>query len=133
MDNLQTYQLHFDLDAPATVTVGRFGTFNFPAGRYVYTGSAKRNLEARIRRHLAKEKKLKWHIDYLLAAPGIHMIEVKRFAEEECPLNQATAGTVIVPGFGASDCRSGCGSHLKFLGLRHPMAARSKTIKTRAG
>jgi Uri superfamily endonuclease len=133
MDALQTYQLHFELDVPATVTVGRFGTFLFPAGRYVYTGSAKRNLEARIRRHLATEKKLKWHIDYLLAAPGVHMTGVKRFSQEECPRNQATAGKVIVPGFGASDCRNGCGSHLKFLGPRRQATARSRAIKARAG
>ncbi|MGD9786771.1 MAG: DUF123 domain-containing protein [Sulfuricellaceae bacterium] len=133
MDSLQTYQLHFELDAPATVTVGRFGSFLFPAGRYVYTGSAKRNLEARIRRHLSQEKKLKWHIDYLLAAPGIHMIEVKRFSQEECARNQETDGEVIVPGFGASDCRSGCGSHLKFLGPRRQRTTRSRAIKATAG
>lgn len=133
MASLQTYQLHFELDAPVTVTVGRFGSFLLPAGRYVYTGSAKRSLEARIRRHLSQEKKLKWHIDYLLAAPGIHMIEVKRFAGEECVRNQETGGEVIVPGFGASDCRSGCGSHLKFLGPRRQRTARVRTIKATAG
>lgn len=111
-----TYQLYFTLDAPVSVTVGKFGTFDFPAGRYVYTGSAKRNLEARLRRHQAKEKKLKWHIDYLLTSPGVHMSEIKRSEEGECALNQATGGTIPVPGFGASDCRSGCGSHLKYLG-----------------
>lgn len=111
-----TYQLHFTLDAPVSVTVGRLGTFTFPAGGYIYTGSAKRNLEARLRRHQAKEKKLKWHIDYLLTAPGVHMSEIKKSADGECALNQATAGTIPVPGFGASDCRSGCGSHLKYRG-----------------
>jgi len=111
-----TYQLYFTLDAPVSVTVGKLGTFAFPAGRYVYTGSAKRNLEARLRRHQAKEKKLKWHIDYLLTAPGVHMREIKRSEEGECSLNQATGGTIPVPGFGASDCRNGCGSHLKYLG-----------------
>ena len=59
-----TYQLTIQLKQDSTVQIGKFGTFEFPAGYYVYTGSAKRNLEARIQRHLSKEKRLKWHIDY---------------------------------------------------------------------
>lgn len=111
-----TYQLAITLAAPARVAVGRLGVFEFPAGRYVYTGSARRNLEARIARHLRKEKTLRWHIDYLLAAPQAHVTGVERSTQPECALNQATAGRVLIPGFGASDCRAGCGSHLKFLG-----------------
>lgn len=98
------------------VCIGRLGEFDFPAGDYVYTGSARRNLEARIARHLRRDKRLRWHIDYLLAAPGVTVGEVRRSDVAECVLNQATAGRVPVPGFGASDCRQGCGSHLKFLG-----------------
>jgi len=113
---LTTYQLAITLAVPARVAVGRLGAFEFPAGRYVYTGSARRNLEARIARHLRKEKTLRWHIDYLLAVPQAHVTCVERSAQLECALNQATAGTVLIPGFGASDCRAGCGSHLKFLG-----------------
>ena len=98
------------------VAVGRFGEFEFPAGLYCYTGSALRNFEARVRRHLSPAKKMHWHIDYLLAAPGVRICEVKRFCEEECAVNRRTAGDVPVPGFGASDCRAGCGSHLKRVG-----------------
>ncbi|MDR1935582.1 MAG: GIY-YIG nuclease family protein [Candidatus Accumulibacter sp.] len=104
-----------DVAAPVRVAVGRLGEFEFPAGLYCYTGSARRNFEARIRRHLSPAKKLHWHIDYLLAAPGVRVREVRRFAEEECQLNRRTAGESPVPGFGASDCRAGCGSHLKRL------------------
>lgn len=111
-----TYQLLIELRRPARVAVGCLGVFRFAAGRYVYTGSAKRNLEARIARHLRAEKTLKWHIDYLLAAPGARVVKVRRFRREECAVNQGTAGTVPVPGFGASDCRQRCGSHLKYLG-----------------
>ena len=49
-------------------TVGGLGTFDFPAGCYVYTGSPKRNLHARVARHHSRGKRLRWHIDYLLAA-----------------------------------------------------------------
>ena len=65
----RTYQLLITVSAPVRVTVGRLGTFDFPAGDYCYTGSAVRNIEARIRRHLSPLKKMHWHIDYLLAAP----------------------------------------------------------------
>ena len=102
--------------APVRVAVGRLGEFEFPAGLYCYTGSALRNFEARIRRHLSPTKKMHWHIDYLLAAPGVRIREVKRFGEGECPVNRRTAGGIPVPGFGASDCSAGCGSHLKRVG-----------------
>jgi Uri superfamily endonuclease len=111
-----SYQLSIDVDRPVRVRVGRLGRFLFPAGRYVYTGSAKRNLEARIARHLRKEKTLRWHIDWLLSAPGVVVVSVKRSGESECALNQRAGGTVVAPGFGASDCRSGCRSHLRYLG-----------------
>ena len=111
----RTYQLLIRISQPVCVTVGRFGEFSFSAGRYVYTGSATRNFEARVRRHLAREKTLRWHIDYLLAAPGVEIVEVIRSVVPECELNQRQPGGVIVPGFGASDCRAGCGSHLKQL------------------
>ncbi|MEI8045485.1 MAG: GIY-YIG nuclease family protein [Verrucomicrobiota bacterium] len=111
----QSYQLHIQLTRPVTITVGRLGKFQFPAGQYIYTGSAKRNLEARIKRHLSKHKKLRWHIDYLLTHRDVRVSQVQRSAAAECAWNQKTCGKIIVPGFGASDCRHGCGSHLKLV------------------
>ena len=93
-----SYQLRIDVKRPVRIRVGRLGRFLFPAGRYVYTGSAKRNLEARIARHLRKEKALRWHIDWLLSAPGVKVAAVKRSGESECILNQKLGGTVVVPG-----------------------------------
>ena len=113
------YQLRLRLDRPTTVTVGRLGTFNFPAGRYVYTGSAMNGLEARIARHRRDEKKLRWHIDYLLQHARI--TQVRKFPSPqrlECTLNgetlQRRGARVIAPRFGSSDCR--CASHLVYLG-----------------
>jgi Uri superfamily endonuclease len=111
-----TYQLEIALARAQHVRVGALGDFVFPAGCYVYTGSAVRNLEARIARHLSRDKRLRWHIDYLLAAPGARVTAVRRSTIAECVLNRRTRGGIIVPGFGAGDCRSGCGSHLKYLG-----------------
>ncbi len=102
-----------EISGPVRVRVGRLGEFVFPAGCYNYTGSALRNFEARIRRHLSPTKKMHWHVDYLLAAPGVCIREVRRFSEAECLINSRTSGEVVVQGFGASDCRAGCGSHLK--------------------
>ncbi|OIP01719.1 MAG: hypothetical protein AUJ96_17175 [Armatimonadetes bacterium CG2_30_66_41] len=114
-----TYQLHLCLDQPATIEVGRLGTFDFAAGRYVYTGSALGGLEARVNRHLRADKKLRWHIDYLLAHARI--TRVRRFPSPdrlECALNAHVLGRrgarVPVIGFGSSDCR--CSSHLVYLG-----------------
>ncbi len=111
----RTYQLLIHLSADTRLRVGRLGEFSFPAGDYVYTGSALRNFEARIARHLRQEKKSRWHIDYLLAAPGARVLQVFRSDRDECAVNLATSGAIPVPGFGASDCRHDCGSHLKYL------------------
>lgn len=109
-----TYQLLIHVSENLRIRIGQLGTFDFPTGRYIYTGSAKRNFEARIARHLAKSKRLRWHIDYLLAASGVDVVDVLRFDASECEVNRRTAGRVIVDRFGAGDCRSGCGSHLKY-------------------
>ena len=111
--SLCTYQLHIAIARPRILTIGRLGTFRFPAGRYVYTGSARRNLVARVRRHLSRDKKLRWHIDYLLAARGVRVVDVTLSSDGECAQNRRVVGEIIVPGFGASDCRAHCGSHLK--------------------
>lgn len=110
-----TYQLLIEIARPVRVRIGRLGKFAFPAGRYIYSGSARRNFEARIARHLRTEKTLRWHIDYLLAAPFVRIAGVRRYVECECAINRATPGAVLIDGFGASDCRAGCGSHLKYL------------------
>jgi Uri superfamily endonuclease len=112
----RTYQLLIEVPRQTRVTVGKLGIVDFPAGYYVYTGSARRNFQARVNRHLSAEKKMRWHIDYLLAARGVRIRKVFSHAQEECEINQRVPGVVTVAGFGSSDCRSGCGSHLKRLG-----------------
>ena len=89
--------------------------FTFPKGIYVYTGSAKRNIDKRIARHLSKDKNLHWHIDYLLANEQTKIIKVTKSELSECDLNTDVKGIIIVKGFGNSDCKENCKSHLKFL------------------
>jgi Uri superfamily endonuclease len=115
------YQLVIRLKKSQLIAVGRRGRFLFPAGYYVYTGSGRRGLESRIARHLRKQKKMRWHVDYLLQHGRV--LEVKRYGndQEECELNRRVerlpGGRVVVQGFGSSDCR--CRTHL-FYFRRNP-------------
>jgi len=84
----------------------------FPAGYYAYIGSALNGLQARLERHLRKEKRLHWHIDYLLREARIVDIVTCRSQERtECAIATSLAERFdAVASFGASDCR--CSSHL---------------------
>jgi|ETNmetMinimDraft_21_1059911.scaffolds.fasta_scaffold00610_2 Uri superfamily endonuclease len=112
---MQSYQLFIALSQATEIQIGRLGLFKFPKGTYVYTGSAKRSIDERIARHLSKDKNLHWHIDYLLANDQAKIIKVIQSEFEECVLNAGTKGGIIVKGFGSSDCKEGCKSHLIFL------------------
>jgi Uri superfamily endonuclease len=81
---------------------------------YIYSGSARRNIEARVARHKAKSKKMRRHIDYLLSHSGIRLIRVELFAESECALNKRIGGQIVALRFGATDCRNRRRSHLKY-------------------
>lgn len=111
------YCLVVQLHQRSCLEIGCLGTFDFPAGFYVYVGSAQNNLERRIERHLRQEKKRRWHIDYLLHYGEV--ISVHTYAGEgymECVLSHkiGTMKDALSPvkGFGSSDCS--CYSHLYF-------------------
>lgn len=112
------YVLLLDIPTSVEITVGRLGSVRFQAGRYVYVGSARRNLRARVERHLRREKRVRWHIDYLTTDPGVHPIGAVLAAgpSDECRISRALASlegsTAPVPAFGASDCTRGCRAHL---------------------
>jgi|TARA_Y100000034_G_scaffold92887_1_gene112299 Uri superfamily endonuclease len=112
---MRSYQLHIKTKKELEIKIGKLGVFRFPKGGYIYTGSAKKNIDKRINRHISNQKKLHWHIDYLLNK-GAEVIRVKKSNAPECELNQRVKGKIIVKGFGSSDCKKGCGSHLKKLG-----------------
>jgi Uri superfamily endonuclease len=117
------YQLLLHVDRPVSVRIGRLGRFAFPAGWYVYTGSAMGGLEARIARHGRRRKRLHWHIDYLLTkARLIDVVMTPTRELIECVRNREAlalpGASVIVPRFGASDCR--CRSHLVYFGAARP-------------
>lgn len=114
-----SYQLILHLPKATVLQVGKLGTFLFPAGRYIYTGSALNGLEGRLARHRRQQKKLHWHIDYLVRYARITSVRIFVTPRKvECALNRKVlkqpGALVIVKGFGSSDCR--CASHLVFLG-----------------
>ena len=88
-------------------------------GYYVYIGSAMNSsamnsLVPRLNRHLSDEKKMHWHIDYLLKSPDCHIRDILfNISEEriECDLAESISKDgEEIPGFGCSDCS--CSSHL---------------------
>ena len=112
------YQLRIRLMRAATARVGRLGRQPFDAGWYVYTGSARGGLIQRVSRHLRPDKRLHWHIDYLLAvADRVEAFVLPAPDLTECELHGSlVGGRTSIPGFGASDCM--CRSHLAHFSRR---------------
>ncbi len=117
------YVLVIEVAKPVRVRVGALGEFDFVAGRYVYTGSARRNLRGRVARHRMRAKRKRWHMDYLTSHPAARVVDailLPGTARSECEVNtmvrRAIAGSAPVRGFGASDCRAGCEAHLWLAG-----------------
>jgi Uri superfamily endonuclease len=114
-----TYLLLARLEAEIEIAVGQLGRFPFRAGWYTYAGSAlgPGGLEARLARHRRQEKRLHWHIDYLLQECEIARIwTIESEVRLECAWATAMAcmpaASLPARGFGASDC--GCRAHLAY-------------------
>jgi len=126
-----SYILVLYLAADARLTIGRLGTFEFPAGHYFYCGSALNGLETRIRRHLRRDKKRHWHIDYLTAvAPVVEVWWMESEERWECRWAEEImekGGVVVAKGFGSSDCR--CMTHLLRLRCRERTAHMLRALK----
>jgi sugar fermentation stimulation protein A len=71
-------------------------------------------LAARINRHLRRNKKVRWHVDYLLEKGRVKRVIYAQTHEKlECRLAQKLEEVFhSFPGFGSSDCS--CPSHLFF-------------------
>ena len=112
-----TYALILTLDKDKSITVGKLATVSFPAGYYLYAGSALGGLFPRVRRHILGGRKLHWHIDYLRQEVKVvavwYLISDERL---ECSWYRAAAGMPRawspVAGFGSTGC--GCHSHLVY-------------------
>ena len=109
-----TYVLFVTLGKETTITAGALGPHTFSPGLYCYVGSAMAGLDQRLRRHLAHDKKLKWHIDYLTTVcDSSEAWESYPDYIPECGLGRLAEECGAIPemeGFGCSDC--GCRTHL---------------------
>ncbi|WP_062198145.1 GIY-YIG nuclease family protein [Massilibacterium senegalense] len=113
------YHLEVELLEGRTIQVGKLGTFFFQKGTYVYVGSAKKNIQARITRHMTKDKVKRWHIDYVTQyATTIRHVTYSGNEQTECELAKSIQkkldGKVVVKKFGSSDCS--CVTHFFYIG-----------------
>jgi len=118
-----TYVIAFWLGSPRRVQVGRLGEFLFPAGWYLYVGSARGpgGLAARVRRHWRKAgdgKRLHWHVDHVRQVAVWAGAWTRSSGERlECDwaarLSALEGARVVAAGLGASDCK--CTAHLLHL------------------
>ena len=108
------YVLIIQVDEDVDVNVGAIGKLTFKKGLYAYVGSAQNNLEQRVKRHIRKEKRRFWHVDYLLDNDAAKVVEV--FQKQADKTEECAVAKVIgqrgepTDGFGSSDCS--CKSHL---------------------
>jgi Uri superfamily endonuclease len=127
------YTLIIEVHVQQKIKIGALGSREFKEGYYAYVGSAmgkgSSSLMRRIGRHLLREKKAFWHIDYLLKLGNrVDVVAVVgSFAGErkECSVaialkEQAPQKALPMRGFGSSDCLGACGGHLFFFpGIKH--------------
>lgn len=108
------YCLIINVNCKKTIKIGKRLKIPFKKGYYVYVGSAMNSLDARLKRHLSDEKKLHWHIDYLLKEAEVtDAIYNESGRKIECALSQSIAmRSYGIKGFGCSDCK--CESHLYY-------------------
>jgi histidyl-tRNA synthetase len=121
MDLKGVYSLVLEIPAELKLSIGK-SRFEIPQGTSVYCGSAMGpgGVEGRVARHLrvfsgGRTSRPHWHIDRLLAvAISITAVSAHSKTSMECALASSleARGMIPVHGFGNTDCRSGCRSHL---------------------
>lgn len=97
------------------IKIGKLGFIEFKRGIYVYIGSAMNSLTLRLKRHLRDDKKLHWHIDYLLKSENLKILDIIYNTDKkvECELSEyLKRKTHGIEDFGCSDCD--CKSHLYY-------------------
>lgn len=134
-----TYALIMRLEPAQTIRVGKLGAFEFPAGYYLYTGSAfgPGGLAGRLGRHMAldhRPRSCHWHVDYLRRRAPVVAIwfsqhETRREHDWAALAGRLAGSTCPAPRFGASDCR--CPTHL-FHFARPPAAERFSALLNHA-
>ncbi len=111
-DNLQdkgSYILLLKNPRKFSSKIRQLGMRNFPAGFYIYVGSALNGLSMRLQRHKRKNKKKHWHIDHIFPKRLKLHKEIsfrrKDRIEEALANDFSQISEDEIAGFGASDSR----------------------------
>ena len=119
-----TYTLIMACKKPFKVKIGKVGQAQIEKGLCLYTGSAlgrgASSLEKRVSRHYRKNKRIKWHVDFLTVRPEI-VVETAVCLESserfECRISQLLISKLhakpVVLHAGSTDCK--CAGHLLYL------------------
>lgn len=96
--------------------IGALGHICIDKGLYTYIGSARGfgGIEARVRRHIAKDKRrMWWHIDYITninASQILYIVYAETVEDLEykiaTALSKSSCWVITIPRFGSSDKRS---------------------------
>ncbi len=116
------YVLIISVNRELVITTRGGRRFHLKPGIYAYIGSARGlgGIKARILRHLRRDKKKHWHIDYLTTNPWVEIVAALSFTWVEKDLesilsNKLAGKHTPVKGFGSTDKRSDP-SHLFYCG-----------------
>jgi Uri superfamily endonuclease len=121
-----TYALILKNRSKVTAQIGRWRRVTLEVGYYAYIGSAfgPGGVKARVSRHLRKEKRRHWHIDYLrefMRPVGVwYTHENQRLEHEWARWLSDMSGMSSIEKFGCSDCS--CHSHLFFASGKSALA-----------
>lgn len=120
------YAIIINISEKLDLNIGKNRNYNFLPGYYIYIGSAfgthSNNIENRLSRHFSNNKKLFWHIDYLLNCSKIKIIKAfyaKTNLKKECELSAQFfnySNADLYKNFGNSDCKADCNTHLYYFG-----------------
>lgn len=143
-----SYLLVLALLRNQTRSIGRLGLFTLRRGVYAYCGSAlgPGGIRGRLAHHLRAGDSRRWHIDSLLPfARLVALAFAPGDSSQECrwsrQLGRLPNASFPVAGFGSSDCRRKCPSHLILLPAElcrpllpesgRPLACISHEVRTR--
>ncbi|WP_069365418.1 GIY-YIG nuclease family protein [Salisediminibacterium beveridgei] len=117
------YLILFYTNQSTGVKVGALGNVYLSAGYYVYVGSARRAIGARLKRHRRIVKTKRWHLDYVRPALKWRGSIKCVTHDGECALADQVRhqlnGVTVKKRLGSSDCK--CETHfLKLTGQLIP-------------
>jgi sugar fermentation stimulation protein A len=127
-----TYVLVLKLNRPSVANVGSLGRIRLSGGYYTDVGSARKGMRSRLSRHLAREKRKRWHIDWLTTHPNVVPIAVATTGRTglECEIAGllSARAEALVRSFGCSDCK--CESHLCYFSTAHALNLALDDLRT---